>query len=338
MSDVSVVAPQIASAPQDYVVPGAQEILLKAVACKINGSSANSAFLPALQMLDPAGHVMWTSVNAAQPVAAGGSAVVSWFPGSIEPSAAVTTTTTTPTAAAGAITTVTSTGGTLSIGNPTGPTTNVDMPATGVGAATYGDSTHVARLTVDAEGRLTAASSVAISGSSGAGGLIILFDSTLGAPAASIDTGAGGIASGHKDLVVMIQTQTADAAATANIQVTFNNDTGANYDIQYVNGSNVAAQANVVIAGNNYQLQTHGSGGTSGYAGFYLVHIPSYDQTTFFKTAVFNGGNNDNTGANQQSGQLFCGYRSTAAISRMKVAGATANLVTGSRLTVYGVQ
>lgn len=44
-----------------------------------------------------------------------------------------------------------------------GSTVTVDLSATGVTAATYGDASHVARVTVDAKGRITSASNVAIS-------------------------------------------------------------------------------------------------------------------------------------------------------------------------------
>lgn len=70
------------------------------------------------------------------------------------------------------ITDLTSTGSTITVTTPTGPTTNVDLPATGVSAGTYGDSGHVAQVTVDAEGRLTAASAVSISG----GGTVVSSD------------------------------------------------------------------------------------------------------------------------------------------------------------------
>lgn len=42
-----------------------------------------------------------------------------------------------------------------------------DLPASGVTAATYGDGTHVGQFTVNAEGIITAASNVAVSGGSG---------------------------------------------------------------------------------------------------------------------------------------------------------------------------
>lgn len=159
MADISIVASQVASAPQDYKLPGAQEILLRAVGCQVNGSSATGAFLPALQLIDPAGHVMFTAVNRALPVAAGGTALLSWFPGGGIDSVG---------ASAGGITGITSSAATLAVTSPTGPTTNIDLPTTGVVAGTYGDALDVAQITVDAEGRATTVANVPIA--SGAGG------------------------------------------------------------------------------------------------------------------------------------------------------------------------
>lgn len=81
MPDVSIVNSTITGTPKNYQVPGTQELLVKAVRASIDGSAAASSFLPALQLIDPAGHVMWTAVNTSQTVAAGGTADVSWFPG-----------------------------------------------------------------------------------------------------------------------------------------------------------------------------------------------------------------------------------------------------------------
>lgn len=65
---------------------------------------------------------------------------------------------------AGTIQQLTSSGATITITNPTGPSTNIDLPTTGVSAGSYGDSGHVGTFTVDAEGRLSAASNVSITG------------------------------------------------------------------------------------------------------------------------------------------------------------------------------
>lgn len=166
MADVSIVNEAVASTPEGYKVPGAQEIILKAVGCTINGAGAAGSFLPALQMLDPAGHVMWTSVNVSEAVAVGGTALVSWFlGGGLDQSASGSA------SAGGTISSLASPLGTLAIQNAGGPLASLDVAATGAVAGTYGDSLDVAQVTVNAEGQITSVSNVPIA--SGAGGGIL---------------------------------------------------------------------------------------------------------------------------------------------------------------------
>lgn len=61
----------------------------------------------------------------------------------------------------GTIAQITSPDSTISVGSSTGPNVTVDLPAEGT-PGTYGDASHVAEVTTDAEGRVTAASSVPI--------------------------------------------------------------------------------------------------------------------------------------------------------------------------------
>lgn len=333
MADVAIVASQVASAPQDYKLPGAQEILLRAVGCTINGTNASGTFLPALQMLDPAGHVMWTSVNSAVPVAAGGSALVSWFPGG-----GVSSAVTSSSKSGGTISSLTSTAGTITVSAPSGPTTNVDLPNSGVTAGTYGDATHVAKVTVSADGIVTSASQVGISGISGTG-LVLLFDTTLGAPAASIDTGVGGIASGHSVLIVYAIVQ----AATASVQrvggIRFNNDSAANYDRQLQSAQNLT-QTDAGQAANSAIISViHGNSGSTSYPGIVSMVIPAYDSTTFWKVCQLSYGLVDATVANDLAAAYVQGWRNTAAISRMSIFdNGGGNLSTGSRLIIYGTQ
>lgn len=53
------------------------------------------------------------------------------------------------------------------LGSASGSTVPFTLTASGAAAGTYGDATHVSQVTVDAKGRVTAASSVAITGSGG---------------------------------------------------------------------------------------------------------------------------------------------------------------------------
>lgn len=79
MADVSIRATALTPAPMDYKVPGAQEIAPKSVSASMDGTSAAAAWFPCLQLLDPAGNVMFSAI-ASSGVAAGASADVSWFP------------------------------------------------------------------------------------------------------------------------------------------------------------------------------------------------------------------------------------------------------------------
>lgn len=81
MPDVSLVNRQVSSAPKDYQLPQAQEILLKAVRADFDCSSATVPCLPCVQIISDAGDVMWSSVDQSVSIAAAGSASVSWFPG-----------------------------------------------------------------------------------------------------------------------------------------------------------------------------------------------------------------------------------------------------------------
>lgn len=246
----------------------------------------------------------------------------------------------------GTISSITSSGGTLTVTNPAGPATNLDMPATGVAAATYGDSTHVARLTVDAEGRLTAASSVAISGSSGAGGLITLYDSGyLGGSQASIDTGAGGIAAGHFCLVALLYGRTDDAGQNqSNVNATFNNDAAGAYSLVRLRaiGPSATAPAVAVTAGaTSVQLGVIPSASAAanlfGNAEFM---IPAYDGTANYKSGNGTSGSVPAVaGGNQIQDRYAFTYASTAAISRLKIVSANGgNFVAGTRLVIYGTQ
>lgn len=243
-----------------------------------------------------------------------------------------------PAGSGGTISDLTSTGGTITVGSPTGPTTNVDLPTSGVTAGTYGDATDVGRFTVDAEGRITAASSVAISGIAGTG-LVKIFDSTLGANAATIDTGAGGIPAGHADLIVLAVVQTVDAGANVTLILNVNNDSGANYDIQVLAGANATTTAGATVAQIGWRTAGHGAGGSANYPAIVRMTIPSYDQTTFFKVAEITSFVPDATAANMEADLRAGGWRSTAAITRLSIAAnSSANLKAGSRLVVYGTK
>lgn len=93
MADVTILAPGTSSAPLDYPVGNAQEIILRSLKASFDGTGAAAAFLPAVQIISPSGTVLGTYITDTS-VAAGASADVSWFPGvsnatSISPGAGI---------------------------------------------------------------------------------------------------------------------------------------------------------------------------------------------------------------------------------------------------------
>lgn len=173
---------------------------------------------------------------------------------------------------------------------------------------------------------------------SGGGSSAVLFDSTLGADAASIDTGAGGIAQTQSILEIFIIARTDDVSPQGAIFLTLNNDTGANYDRERVLGLNVTASAANALAQTAWTIETHGGGGSATTPGTVWITIPGYTQTTFNKVGMQVAASPDATAANDTVETCALGYRSALAISRAKVAvaGGGAVLRAGSRLLIYG--
>lgn len=112
MADVPLVAGGAVDAPLGYVVPGAQEIIPKSITASFDGTSAAGPFIPTLQILAPNGAVL-AACPVSTSVAAGASADVSWFPGVAN--------------SGGTIRELTSTLGSVSITNPFGPITDLEV-------------------------------------------------------------------------------------------------------------------------------------------------------------------------------------------------------------------
>lgn len=169
-------------------------------------------------------------------------------------------------------------------------------------------------------------------------GLTPLYSITLNASAATIDTGANGIPSGHGDLIVYIYCRTDRAALQDNIALTLNGDSGANYDAQRLQGSaTTVATVNQnastsLTAGMNCASAT----ATAGVYAFIKVLIPAYDTTAGFKVAeVISSSPLENSNASIQVWGAM--WRNSAAINQITLKSTTgSNFVAGTRVVVYG--
>ena len=168
-------------------------------------------------------------------------------------------------------------------------------------------------------------------------GLQRLFDSTLKADAASIDSGATAFSTDFSDLRIVFLGRTTEAVDRSTILVRLNNDSGANYDRQAIRGANATASAFIGLAGTSWVLTAPGANQQAGAAGTIEIYIPSYGQVTFHKCGNALVGCTDDTAANLSMDALAVRWQNTAAITRVAISAGSGNLLTGSRLAVYGI-
>lgn len=172
---------------------------------------------------------------------------------------------------------------------------------------------------------------------SSSSGTTVLFDSTLGVDTASIDTGAAGIALTANVLTILVSGYTDEAGAVVNVDVTLNNDTGANYDMTAHYASNATPGATVTLAATKWACVFHGSGGSGAYPAALQIIIPNYTNAVNGKQGNAFNSILDGTAANVWNIKYGLGYRGAAAISRFKVAGqAAAKLKAGTRVIITG--
>lgn len=168
----------------------------------------------------------------------------------------------------------------------------------------------------------------------------VLFDQTLGAPAATIDTGANGIAAGYNNLMVVVYARSAGTGTGDAVRFTFNGDTGANYDLVQMRNLSGTVSAPSQFAGNSGIIcNVPTSSQTASYFGTGRMLVASYDVVTAgFKATEAAGGYAlaAITGSQQQN--TINAWRSTAVVNQLAITlGNGGNFVTGSRLTIYGL-
>ena len=170
-------------------------------------------------------------------------------------------------------------------------------------------------------------------------GLVKLFDQTLGVAAASIDTGANGIAAGHAHLKVEAMGRSDAATNIVDFIIRFNGDNGNNYDDAWLRNSGGTVSA----VDDHAQPAAHigqmpAATATASYVGSIGFDIPSYDQTSFFKSGFTLGSPAMDLTANDRIIFSSFTWRSTVAINQITILPSTGNFLAGSRLTVYGTQ
>lgn len=166
-----------------------------------------------------------------------------------------------------------------------------------------------------------------------------IFDSTLGADAASFDI--TGISSGFKHLELIANLRGTTAATQIEVQCRFNNDSGANYDAQFffiLGAGSTGVTSAVAATAAQIGLITAGTA-TANHSGTLRILVSDYANTTFFKKIEARTSYSRATGvSNDQINTIGVGtWNSTSAINRITIFPTAGNWLAGSRLTLYGI-
>ena len=172
---------------------------------------------------------------------------------------------------------------------------------------------------------------------SSGGGLTKLFDSTLGASALSIDSGAAGFSTAFDLLQIYVIARTDEVAVLSTILVQVNNDSGNHYDNTLVRNRNTTVAGVSQAAQTGWSFVGSGASAAANFPAMAFIVIPGYAQTTFYKIAHFMEGTANSAAASNNVGLWTQAWENTAAINRVKVSvSGGANLIAGSRLLIYG--
>ena len=156
-----------------------------------------------------------------------------------------------------------------------------------------------------------------------------------GAAAASVSFSSLG---SYTNLKVVITARATVAAASDDIILRFNSDSGSNYDFQRLNNNGVTVNANENFGVSFLFPGTFAAASASaGLAGTAIVEIPDYGNTTYNKNTLSRNGTKIGTSTtNQLTKYNYGAWRNTAAITSLTFSFLGGNIGIGSIFTVYG--
>ncbi len=165
--------------------------------------------------------------------------------------------------------------------------------------------------------------------------MVLLASTVLSGTAANFDLTSISGSYNHLELIAITQSDQAAGVATHMI---FNNDSGANYDYEWVYGEDAVTTAfNGVAANFIYPGATPSATPAPTVAAMFRIVIPCYAATTFHKTCSCQQTFKGNTGSVLRSSLIAGWWRNTAAITRITLTPAAGLFTAGSSVYLYGI-
>lgn len=166
-------------------------------------------------------------------------------------------------------------------------------------------------------------------------GMGAIYDTTLTGVAANVDV--TGIVGTYAHLRVVTYARSDLAAGNSSINLRFNNDTAANYDIQYSGASTGTPAAFETFAATSIQVGTIPAN-TAGanLFGAAIIDIPHYAGSANNKVTVAKSSHKQGVAVGNLQAAVFAGFwRSNAAINRITFLPGGGNFQIGTRITIY---
>lgn len=155
---------------------------------------------------------------------------------------------------------------------------------------------------------------------------------TLGS--ATTDTTFSSISGSYTDLILVMNVFTSSDGATPQLQ--FNSDTGTNYSTTFMEGNGGSASS-IRVSSRSYIQLSYNIGGNSTNPQPVICHLQNYSNSTTNKT-VLSRWNSATGGTYPGTNAAVSLWRSTAAITSIKIYVGAGNFNTGSTFTLYGIK
>jgi len=153
---------------------------------------------------------------------------------------------------------------------------------------------------------------------------------TLGSAASSITFSS--IAASWTDLrLVLVATAT---GAGVNVDITFNSDTATNYSQTNLYGNGTAAASANATARANVEI-TWSTGTSTTIPSLYEIDVFSYASATYKTLLATSSQDRNGSGDTEKTVGL---WRSTAAITSIRINSAASTYATGTTATLYGIK
>ena len=140
------------------------------------------------------------------------------------------------------------------------------------------------------------------------------------------------------NLLIKCKLLSNNAAETDTVSITFNADTGSNYDVSRIHNANTTVTG-VATAGAAAAVicTIPGASATAGVGGILEIEIPYYNDTAFFHTFRYSGGYTDyaTAGADGVYDTGIGTWRSAAAITSVQIQAVTGTLTSACYATMY---